>query len=420
VKRLAEADGHNGNLVEYSDWGVSADIAKAAKRTDYVRLLADMESGKVSAVYAFDVDRLYRDPRDLIRLQDAALSHGVQITTTSGSLPIGETDDPLQEGFAFIQAVFGRMELQKAKKRARAAREARMARGDQFGHPVWGTKHMRQTDDGRLVPIVKGAKGRIVAVPDPALEDRVRQVMDVVRSEGTILGAVKALNERGIPSPKGKTWHGSQLTRVVEYHAPDLLRRHRPGGRPAGKVNGPALLTKVVRCHCGQMMTPNQKRGQLYCYQGNRLGVAVHGRAHVREQDVLPYVVAKASEYTHNTDATVQRANLSDRQTALEAERERVAEARIDGLITREAARERVSKIDAELSQIADALAQLGPSDFDPRVDASEIDPAVYDLYNSPEYSEWRADANASLRRAIRWVQLDEDMKPVGVEYVGS
>src|SRR5579859_4114102 len=72
VRKLAARDGHNGNLVEYSDWGISADVAKAAKRTAYTRLLADMEAGTLTAVYAFDVDRLYRDPRDLIRLQDAA------------------------------------------------------------------------------------------------------------------------------------------------------------------------------------------------------------------------------------------------------------------------------------------------------------------------------------------------------------
>src|SRR5688572_11195261 len=94
VRELAHGDGHNGDVVEYNGWGVSADHAKAEKRTDYARLLADMEAGKVSAVYAFDVDRLYRDPRDLIRLQDAAARHGVRVVTTGGALPIGDGDDP--------------------------------------------------------------------------------------------------------------------------------------------------------------------------------------------------------------------------------------------------------------------------------------------------------------------------------------
>jgi len=35
------------------------------------------------------------------------------------------------------------MELQKIKKRKRAAREARVARGDRFGHAAYGYKHVR-------------------------------------------------------------------------------------------------------------------------------------------------------------------------------------------------------------------------------------------------------------------------------------
>src|SRR5664279_4020110 len=154
VRRLAVADGHNGNLVVYSDWGVSADIAKSAKRTEYSRLLDDMGAGRISAVYAFDADRLYRDPRDLIRLQDAAKRHGVTITTKGGRLPIGDGDDPAAEGFAFITAVFGRMELQKAKKRNRAAMQARRERGDALGQPGYGWRSARDES------------GRIIHVPD--------------------------------------------------------------------------------------------------------------------------------------------------------------------------------------------------------------------------------------------------------------
>src|SRR6266516_3726703 len=71
---------------------------KSGKRIAYTRLLADMEAGLVSWVGAFDVDRLYRDPRDLIRLQDAAQRHQVRIVTIGGPLAIGE-DDPAAEGF---------------------------------------------------------------------------------------------------------------------------------------------------------------------------------------------------------------------------------------------------------------------------------------------------------------------------------
>ena len=118
-------------------------------------------------------------------------------------------------------------------------------------------------------------------------------MLEAVREAGSILGAVKLLNARGVPSPKGGTWHTSPLTRIVERHAPELLPRRGPTGR---RVPVTALLSQLIRCHCGQTMTPNVKRGQLYCYQGNRAGVATHGRAHVREVDILPWIKAEAAE----------------------------------------------------------------------------------------------------------------------------
>ena len=187
VRTLAEADGHAGDLAPYIDWGVSADIAKADKRTEYDRLIGDMEAGRVSTVYAIDVDRLYRDPRDPDPdYQDAAQTHRVRIVTKGGVLAIGDGDDPVAEGFAFMGAVFGRMELQKSKKRSRAAAAARVKRGDKFGRPTLGFLHVR--DVGGPDP------KKMIRVPDPARP--ADAVLDAYREAGTVLGAVKVPSDR--------------------------------------------------------------------------------------------------------------------------------------------------------------------------------------------------------------------------------
>ena len=221
IHRLAQGEGHNGDLIEYDDWGVSADVAKAAKRTAYARLLADMEAGNVSAVYAFDVDRLYRDPRDLIRLQDAAQRHRVRIVTTSGSLAIGEGDDPSAEGFAFMGAVFGRMELQKAKKRSRAAREARRARGDVFGHPPYG--YQRARDD----------TGRISWVPDPS--QPLQPVLDAFNEAGSFNGAARLLNARKVRPQRGEHWAGNIVNKIIRRERPGLVPKGRSQARVASR-----------------------------------------------------------------------------------------------------------------------------------------------------------------------------------------
>ena len=295
VRKLAAADGHNGNLVEYDDWGVSADVAKSAKRTAYARLLADMEAGQVSAVYAFDVDRLYRDPRDLIRLQDAAQAHRVEIVTTSGPLAIGDGDDPAAEAFAFIGSVFGRLELAKAKRRNRAAREARVARGDVFGHPLYGFLHVRD------------AAGRIVRAPNPA--QPLAPILTAYRDAGTVLGAARLLNARGVPGAKGGKWYTSQLTRVLEAHAPELLPARGSSGQ---RIRAAAVLSQLVRCHCGHTMTPNTHRRQLYCSRGTV--VPGHGRYTVQEAPVLAWAKDEAARLAVPHDAVGLTADTARRR----------------------------------------------------------------------------------------------------------
>lgn len=381
VSKLAHADGHNGDVIEYDDWGISADHAKAGKRTAYARLLADMEAGNVSAVYAFDVDRLYRDPRDLIRLQDAAQRHGVRIVTTGGPLAIGEGDDPAAEAFAFIGSVFGRMELQKAKKRARAAQDARRARGDRFGHPPYGFRH------------VKDESGRIIRVPDPT--QPLEPILAAYREAGTILGTVKLLNARGFRSPKGKTWHTSALTRIIERSAPELLPRKGASGKRIRPTRNPSILAQLVRCHCGATMTPNTVRRQLYCSRGVTL--EDHGRYTAAESYLLPWVKSEAARFRAPDRVKVGKVD-AEKRAALDAERERIGWAVIRGAIPQSAGDARLDEIDAEIAALADVEAV---------VDVPPID-----------WERTPPDAiNGVLRALWDHIQLDTDMRPVRAEW---
>ena len=375
MAKLATADGHNGNLIEYDDWGISADVAKSAKRTAYARLLADMEAGTVSSVYAFDVDRLYRDPRDLIRLQDAAQRHRVRIVTTGGPLAIGDGDDPAAEGFAFMGAVFGRMELQKAKKRARAAREARRERGDRFGHAPYGFRHVRDES------------GRIVRAPDPGRP--LEPVLEAYREAGSVLGAVKLLNARGIASPKGRTWHPSALTRVIEQNAPNLLPRQSPTGR---RQPTRALLGQLLRCHCGTVLTPNVVRGQYYCNAGKLAGSAKHGKYNVRESDLEPWVRAEADRLDLDVDAVKMGDETSRRREVLAEDRRRVGIRYQARELVDDEYLDALKAIDAEVGELAEREAVVAI-------------PAI--AWDAPPEA-----VNAILRALWDHVQLGPDMRP--------
>lgn len=376
VQKLAAADGHIAPLTEYDDWGVSADAAKASKRTAYARLLADMEAGRISAVYAFDVDRLYRDPRDLIRLQDAAQRFAVRIVTTGGALAIGDGDDPAAEAFAFIGAVFGRLELQKAKKRARAGLAARRARGDRLGHAPYGYRHERQD-------------GRIVVVRDPSVD------LDVIRAAyieaGSILGACRILEKRGVVAPKGGSrWATSALTRIIEREWPGLLPRVSRSGL---RTPTSALLAQLLRCpFCGRMLTPNMARGQYYCSDGP-YHRDTHPRYAVREIDVAQWVRAEAERFRLiGEDIERDAANDAER-VRLAEKRERVIDSYTDGVIDKDERTRRLAALDAEVAALADddAIRRL------PAVDWG-----------------WRpGDINAILREMFDYIELGPDLLPV-------
>lgn len=385
VRKLAAAEGHNGELVEYDDWGISADVAKSAKRTAYARLLADMEAGKVAAVYAFDVDRLYRDPRDLIRLQDAAQRHRVRIVTTGGPVAIGDGDDPAAEGFAFMGAVFGRMELQKIKKRNRAARDARLARGDTLGRAPYGYRMARD------------AEGRVVHVLDPS--QPLEPVLIAFREAGSFAGAARLLNERALRAPRGRSWSGNVVGRVIRREWPRELAGRRV--EPRVRVKGVFTLSRLLRCACGQTMTGRRtqyrtKYGEYeyvsyLCFRGRY--EPDHPRPYyVSERTIMPAIQSEVARLNMPADQVqLAEANAQERSD-LEAERTRLGWALADGLLSREDARSRSEAI----AEALDAIDRRGRA-----VDIPEID------------WSWSPRAlNEVLTALFDEIRLDRQMQP--------
>ena len=394
VRKLAAADGHNGDLAIYSDWGISADVAKAARRTAYARLLADMEAGRVTAVYAFDVDRLYRDPRDLIRLQDAATRHRVTITTNGGRLAIGDGDDPTAEGFAWIGAVFGRIELLKSKKRNRASMASRRARGDALGKPPYGYRFGRA--DG----------GRVILEPEPS--EPVAPVLDAYREAGTFAGAARLLNARGIPARHAPSWAGNVVRRVVLHAMPEVSREIRKPGRRARHT---WTLAGLLRCECGTTLTAREtmtrtKYGTFGPYIGYQCPDGRYDAAHPRpymisEAAILPAIRAEVARHILPPAVAMGDApDLGAERAELVASRERLALAFARGGLPEET-------YTTEDGALAERIAAL--ADREERETIADVPPIT-----AEEWGTWTpADLNAYLRATLRRVRLGADMRPL-------
>lgn len=392
VRDLAARDGYNGELELFVDWDRSADEGKASRRTAYREMLRRIEAGDVSVVYAYAVDRLYRSLGTFLRLTEAATAQRVRIVTAREGV-LGGDGSPMAQAFAQIGAVFTELELNTAKSRAKAAHAARVRRGDHIGQVPYGYR------------LVKGPDGVNRLETDP--ERSAAPIVDAYRrAGGRVRTAVRIVNdELHLPAPYGGTWDRPSLLRLIAREAPQLLPAKTATGRREAPVT-PALLAKLLRCHCGRLLTPNRhverrrKRESLsvsyYCARGHAARND-HPRVYVAESVLLPFVRAEADRL--RPPPAVQADENSERQAAIAERKRRLALTFADGALDEPSYRAELAKLAAEQDQL-EAASRIVPV------------PAI-------DWTGWSVETlNTVLRSLLRYVQLDEMLRPVRAEWL--
>ncbi len=390
VRTLAAEDGY-GDVELFIDWDRSADESKSKRRTAYSAMLRRIETGSVRVVYAYSVDRLYRSLSGFLRLTETANKCGIRIVTKRDGT-VGGDGSPMAAAFAQIGAVFTELELNTAKARARSAYEARVRRGDFIGHPPYGHQ------------IVKGPDGVNRLEDDP--DHPVQPVLDAYDRAGKRMRtAVRILNDDlRIPAKQGGAWDRQSLLRVIEREAPDLLPQRTANHRREDAPT-PALLAKLLRCHCGRLLTPNrhiERRRSVpsvsvayYCALGNA-SRSNHPRVYVSELKLLSWVREEAGRLRTPDRLTVEAEADAERERH-EARRARLLDQYEAGDIDRDRYRQRLDAITVALGRLD---AQLTVVDV----------PAI----------DWDApteDINAVLRSIFRYVQLDRNLIPLRAEW---
>lgn len=145
------------------------------------------------------LDRLSRNAAFLLTLRES----GARVV--AADMP--EADTAL---FGFM-AVIAQHEREAISKRTKAALDAAKARGVKLGNPN-GAAALRRAGKGNAASV-----GVIKAKAAERAGD-LRPVLDGLRSEGiTSLGAIAAaLNERGMKTPRGGTWHKSSVRNLID------------------------------------------------------------------------------------------------------------------------------------------------------------------------------------------------------------
>lgn len=367
VRRLAGDDADN-LVIKDRDWGISAGREHTARRLDFLDLIAMIERGEVSTVYAYSADRLARSVQWSARLIDACQDAETTIVTGEGRYPPGDEGALMMFQFISLQ---NEAALRQMRRKAQATLRVRLDRGDRLGPAPYGSRTVG---------------GQLVDNPAESLE----AVRDAYRRAGTLQAAARMLNAEKVPTRTGKPWRATTLRGILDRE--NVLPRRAPRGRPAAR---PYLFGKLLRCHCGATMTGrvNTKGRRGFAYECKR-AEAGHGPYSISEARLLPLIRAEADRLALPDSVQMGPSDIESRREELQEARERVTDTYLDprSRMTKEQRDARWDEIDAEL-------------------DGLDVIPTMQGL-PALDWS-WSVGAvNAVLRTMWRHVELGPDLLP--------
>ena len=216
VTRLCRARGWL-DTAEYVDNDFSATNGKP--RPAYQQMLDDIRTGKVTSVAVWDLDRLYRQPRELEDLIDLADEKGLLLATVTGDADLSTDNGRL---YARIKGAVGKSEIErKAARQRRAARQKA-----ENGLPHW-TRAFGYLGDTHQ--------------PDPHTAPLVKQAYAALLAGSSLKDIARIFNDAGAHGLKnGKPWTPSTVSLFLRAPRNAGLRSHNR--EILGKGTWPALV----------------------------------------------------------------------------------------------------------------------------------------------------------------------------------
>jgi len=399
IHEIAKRDGLNGELVDYKDVGISGLYGKRGDDSDWRRLQTDIAEGRVSTVYLSVLDRAGRDLEEWLAFTRICVEHGTRVVDSKGE----RTGDG-NEDLALFEMWAAQKEGKKAVERSARANRTMAARGYDVGHPPYGSRVAWEVGEGdarELVDKKPEKRSDVRRVFVPADDEPMQPLLDAIRETGgNVMRAASLLNDHGVLN-RGREWHPRSLTRVLDRERALRLRY----GRARRRAPSAAPLSRLVACHCGQIMTPTRDRRtgewtEMYCSVGHRQGVAKHGRYVARSKPVIELLResigrARWVPMIEGVDTSAQRAKLDE-------ELRRLGVAYRAGAVDDDEFTAESSRIKAARADIEDTDGHFGA----PR-----------------PYVRWDGEPQElgeDLRSRVIVVHLGEDMRPTRVEWRGG
>lgn len=333
------------------------------ERPGFDALLTAIEMGQVSAIYSYSLSRLSRSVRDTMALAELCKAHNVPIRLARDMDP----DPTTATGRALLAllGVMAQLEADLASERSLDAVEVRRARGDRLGTPVFADHET---------------------------------VVRAYAEAGSYAGAARMLTEAGVPTRNGNAlWFPSSVRVIIARASPEMA-----GNRPARgvKAAAPFLFYRLLRCHCGMILTGQRRQPTGYTSYRCTRGAIIpgHGKTHLPESRVLEWAQAEAARLRPPTERVALAASSTAEQATLRERTSRLKVAFLAGLISEE-------EMIAEKREIDERLTQL---DLQGR---SLAIPGV-------RWDREPRDVNRALRALWSHIQLDRNLAPAEAQWL--
>jgi site-specific DNA recombinase len=200
---------------QYIDPNVSAAKGSKKERKEYLRLLADIEAGKLDAVILWMEDRLQRQVIELAEFLKVCDAAGVTRIASAG----GEFDlaDPDQRTMLYIKAAMAEAEIEKMRARMR---RKNLERAENGGRHPGGIRAFGTTGAGKQRVSESQARAERELIIEAA--------QDIIDGD-SLRGIAIDWNERQIRTPTGGTW--SNVTLRTMLLSPRLIGQRQHNGQ---------------------------------------------------------------------------------------------------------------------------------------------------------------------------------------------
>jgi site-specific DNA recombinase len=231
----------------YCDNDISASDRRK-KRKEYLRLLADVESGAVNAVITWHMDRLHRQPYELEKFIDLVEDRDVAIQTVKA----GDIDASTPTGRMLLRVV-GATDRYEVEHKAERIRRKHVELAEQ-GRRSGGTRAFG------YVQVREPINSRMVYIREDVVEEEAAIIREAADRTllGTSLRAVcRDLNERGVLSASGGPWVSTSLKRILL--SPRLVGKRVHRGREYPAV-WPAILDLETHSALKEILNDPKRR----------------------------------------------------------------------------------------------------------------------------------------------------------------